>query len=77
MLTANTVPVLEDTLSAFYRGIRVWVAVQDRQVPQPHVLAITGRIDEATDAAAELQAQDLSTYGFGPPLTASAGLATL
>ena len=35
-------------------------------------MAITGRIDEATDAAAELQAQDLSTYGFAPPLTTSA-----
>ena len=35
-------------------------------------MAITGRIDEATDAAAELQAQGLIAYGFGPPPTISA-----
>jgi hypothetical protein len=71
VLTANIVPVLEDTLYAFYRSIRVWVAVQDRQVPQPHAAALTGRLDEATDAAAELQAQDLRAYGFNPPVTTS------
>ena len=47
------------------------MAVQDRQVPQPHAAALTGRLDEAADAAAELQAQDLRAYGFNPPVTTS------